>query len=109
MSNAPGESRAENTITKADIVEHIREVTGLSWAESGTLVEALLETVKATLEAGENVKISGFGTFQVRSKAARRGRNPQTSANIVIPRRKVLTFKPSHVLRDALQAEEASS
>ena len=107
MKNGATEKRAANTVTKADIVERVRDVTGLSWAESGTLVEALLETVKLTLEGGENVKISGFGTFQVRAKAARKGRNPQTAANIVIPRRRVLTFKPSHVLRDSLQTDEA--
>jgi len=103
MSSTENGSRAEQTITKADIVERVRDVTGLSWAESGNLLEALLEAMKVTLEAGENLKISGFGTFQVRSKAARRGRNPQTSASLVIPRRKVLTFKPSHVLRHALR------
>ena len=98
--------RADRTITKADIVEHVRDVTGLSWAESGKLLEGVLETMKETLATGENVKISGFGTFQVRVKAARRGRNPQTAASLVIPRRKVLTFKPSHVLRQSLTVGE---
>jgi integration host factor subunit alpha len=92
------------TLTKAEIVERVRDVTGLSWVESGEVLELVLETMKDTLEAGESIKVSGFGTFQVRAKAARRGRNPQTSATITIPKRTVLTFKPSHLLRDALQA-----
>ncbi len=94
-----------DTLTKAEIVEHVRDATGLSWAESGEVLELVLETMKDTLAAGESIKVSGFGTFQVRAKAARRGRNPQTSATITIPKRTVLTFKPSHLLRDALQAE----
>ncbi len=92
-----------DTLTKADIVERVRDATGLSWAESGDVLEAVLEVMKETLASGENLKVSGFGSFMVRAKAARRGRNPQTSASIVIPRRKVLTFKPSHILRDSLQ------
>jgi integration host factor subunit alpha len=94
------------TLTKADIVERVRDATGLSWAESGDVLEAVLEVMKETLAGGENLKVSGFGSFVVRAKAARRGRNPQTSASIVIPRRKVLTFKPSHILRDSLQPRE---
>ncbi|MEN9785654.1 MAG: hypothetical protein RLZZ299_918 [Pseudomonadota bacterium] len=95
-----------DTLTKADIVERVRDATGLSWAESGDVLEAVLEVMKETLAGGENLKVSGFGSFVVRAKAARRGRNPQTSASIVIPRRKVLTFKPSHILRDSLQPRE---
>ncbi len=95
-----------DTLTKADIVERVRDATGLSWAESGDVLEAVLEVMKETLASGENLKVSGFGSFMVRAKAARRGRNPQTSASIVIPRRKVLTFKPSHILRDSLQPRD---
>lgn len=92
------------TLTKAHIVERVRDATGLPWSESSDLVEAVLETMKDTLEAGTNLKISGFGSFVVRQKSARRGRNPQTSERIVISRRTVLTFKPSVVLRDDLNA-----
>jgi len=91
-----------HTVTKAEIVERVRDATGLGWAESGTILEAVLDTMKETLAGGENIKISGFGTFVVRTKAARRGRNPQTAAAIVIPRRRVLTFKASQVLRQEL-------
>ncbi len=91
-----------HTVTKAEIVERVRDATGLGWAESGTILEAVFDTMKETLAGGENIKISGFGTFEVRTKAARRGRNPQTAAAIVIPRRRVLTFKASQVLRQEL-------
>ena len=95
---------AGETLTKAHIVERVREATGLPWSESSDLVEAVLETMKDTLEAGTNLKISGFGSFVVRLKSARCGRNPQTAERIVISRRRVLTFKPSVVLRDDLNA-----
>jgi integration host factor subunit alpha len=91
-----------HTVTKAQVVERVRQVTGLGWSESGDLLEAVLDTMKETLESGENIKISGFGSFVVRSKAPRRGRNPQTTASIVIPKRRVLTFKPSQILRQSL-------
>lgn len=97
--------RKAHTVTKAQMVERVRDVTGLGWTESGDLLEAVLESMKETLESGENIKISGFGTFLVRSKSPRRGRNPQTAAAIVIPKRKVLTFKPSQVLRQALNPD----
>jgi integration host factor subunit alpha len=90
------------TITKADVVEQVRDVTGLGWAESGDLVEGVLDAMKESLANGENIKISGFGSFIVRTKQERRGRNPQTAASIMIPRRRVLTFKPSQVLRQSL-------
>jgi integration host factor subunit alpha len=92
------------TVTKAQVVERVRHVTGLGWTESGDLLEAVLDTMKETLEAGENVKISGFGSFLVRTKAPRPGRNPHTTAAMVIPRRRVLTFKPSQVLRQSLNS-----
>lgn len=92
------------TVTKAEMVERVRDATGLGWNESGTLLEAVLNSMKDTLESGENLKISGFGSFLVRTKSPRRGRNPQTTAAIVIPKRRVLTFKPSQVLRQSLNA-----
>lgn len=91
-----------HTLTKADIVHSVRELTGLSWGEASGLVESLLETMKETLEAGDSLKISAFGSFLVRVKRARRGRNPQTSEQITITPRRVLTFKPSLVFRQAL-------
>ena len=106
MSANDKKPRAQ-TITKAQVVERVRHVTGLGWNESGDILEAVLDAMKETLEAGENIKISGFGSFVVRSKAPRRGRNPQTTAAIVIPKRRVLTFKPSQVLRQSLNSGRA--
>lgn len=99
---AATDKKRVRTLTKADVVERVRDLTGLGWTESGSLVEGVLDVMKETLESGENLKISGFGSFLVRTKQPRRGRNPQTSVAIVIPRRRVLTFKPSQVLRQSL-------
>ncbi len=89
-------------MTKADIIESVYERIGFSKKEAAEAVEIVFETMKSTLAAGEKIKVSGFGNFVVRGKRARVGRNPQTSAVITISERKVLTFKPSQVLKDAL-------
>jgi len=102
MASTEKKPARSRTVTKAQMVERVRDVTGLGWTESGDLLESVLDSMKETLEAGENIKISGFGSFLVRSKSPRRGRNPQTTASIVIPKRRVLTFKPSQVLRQSL-------
>ncbi len=91
-------------MTKADIVEHIFEKVGFSKKDVIDVVELVFETIKNTAESGENVKISGFGNFMVRQKRARRGRNPQTGKDLTITARKVLTFKPSQIMRDAVNA-----
>ena len=92
-------------MTKAEIVEQIYERVGFSKKEAAELVEKVFEIMKETLAEGEKVKISGFGNFVVRDKAARRGRNPQTSEEIIIARRRVLNFRPSQVLRSALNED----
>lgn len=93
----------DRTMTKADIIESIYEkVGGFSKKESAEIVEAVFDTIKETLRAGEKIKISGFGNFVVRAKKQRMGRNPQTGTPIVIAERSVLTFKPSQVLKNAL-------
>ena len=89
-------------MTKADIIESVYERIGFSKKEAAEAVETVFETMKSTLASGEKNKVSGFGNFVVRGKRARVGRNPQTSAVITISERKVLTFKPSQVLKDAL-------
>lgn len=89
-------------MTKADIVERVFGATGFSKKESIENVEQVSEVLKSTLESGDNIKVSGFGNFIVREKADRRGRNPQTGEEIVIEARKVLTFKPSLVLKQSL-------
>ncbi len=89
-------------MTKADLVENIYERVGFSKKESAELVELVFEIIKQTLEEGEKIKIAGFGNFVVREKKSRRGRNPQTGQEIRISARKVLTFKPSQVLKNTL-------
>jgi integration host factor subunit alpha len=86
-------------MTKADIVETIYEKVGLSKRESARIVDLIFDIIKGKLENGENIKLSGFGSFAVRDKKARRGRNPQTGEEITISARRVLSFKPSDVLR----------
>jgi integration host factor subunit alpha len=89
-------------MTKADIIEGVYEKVGFSKKESAEIVELVFDTVKETLERGDKIKISGFGNFQVRHKKTRMGRNPQSGQPIQIPARRVLTFRPSQVLKSAL-------
>jgi integration host factor subunit alpha len=97
------------TMTKADIIEAVYEkVGGVSKKEAADIVETVFNTIKTTLEGGEKIKISGFGNFLVREKKARIGRNPQTGQEITISARRVLTFKPSQVLKNALNGEPLS-
>lgn len=94
-------------MTKAEIVEQIYEKIGFSKKESADIVELVFDTMKETLSKGEKIKISGFGNFVVRQKRPRVGRNPQTGESIEITARRVLTFRPSQVLKTALNHEEA--
>ena len=89
-------------VTKADIVERVSEQIGVTKKESQDLVESVLSLLKNTLGAGEDVKISGFGKFEVKQKKDRRGRNPQTGETITIEARQILSFKPSTVLKAAI-------
>lgn len=95
-------------MTKADIIEGVYEKVGFSKKESAEIVELVFDTVKETLERGDKIKISGFGNFQVRHKKARVGRNPQTGKEIEISARRVLTFRPSQVLKAALNTADWS-
>ncbi|MBN2575987.1 MAG: integration host factor subunit alpha [Deltaproteobacteria bacterium] len=96
-------------MTKADIVETVYErVGGFSKKEAAEIVETVFDTIKATLERGEKIKISGFGNFVVRDKNSRTGRNPQTGEEIVITARRVLTFKPSQVLKNSLNGQSSA-
>ncbi len=89
-------------MTKADLVSVICGQTRLSRTDAIDALEELLEIIKATLESGEEVKIAGFGKFEVKKKNERRGRNPQTGEDIMIDSRKILTFKPSGILKNRL-------
>jgi integration host factor subunit alpha len=86
--------------TKADFVDLIYERTGSSKREAGEVVEAVIAIIRNALRDGDKVKISGFGTFAVNQKHARRGRNPQTGEPITIVSRRVLTFRPSQMLKE---------
>jgi integration host factor subunit alpha len=88
-----------NTVTRAHLAESIYTQVGLSRNESADLLEMVLERMSSTLEAGESVKISGFGTFSVRQKGRRIGRNPKTGVEVPILPRRVLVFRPSQVLK----------
>ncbi len=88
-----------NTVTRAHLTETIYTQVGLSRNESADLLEVVLARMSAALEAGELVKISGFGTFSVRQKGRRIGRNPKTGVEVPILPRRVLVFRPSQVLR----------
>ena len=101
-----GQNIGNSTVTKADIVEKVYEKIGFSKKEASELVEMVFNALKNTLQNGEKVKISGFGNFLVREKNERVGRNPQTGEQIKISARRVLTFRPSQVLKAMLNGEE---
>lgn len=103
-----GQNVGNSTVTKADIVEKVYETIGFSKKEASELVELVFLELKKTLQNGEKVKISGFGNFVVRAKNERVGRNPQTGEQIKISARRVLTFRPSQVLKAMLNGEEYS-
>lgn len=88
-----------STITRADLAEAVYQEVGLSRNESAELVESVLSAIADSLVQGETVKISSFGTFGVRQKGGRIGRNPKTGDEVPIQPRRVLLFRPSHVLK----------
>lgn len=90
----------EKTLTRMDLSESVFREVGLSRNESADLVEAVLQHMSDALVEGEQVKISSFGTFSVRDKSARIGRNPKTGQEVPIQPRRVLTFRPSHLMKE---------
>ena len=98
-----------STMTKADIVEQVYQKIGFSKKEASELVELVFDNLKQVLYKGDKVKISGFGNFIVREKKERIGRNPQTGEQISISARRVLTFRPSQVLKAMLNGEDTSN
>jgi integration host factor subunit alpha len=96
----------KKAMTKIDLVEQVyAKVGSFSKKDAAEIVELVFDTIKQTLEKGEKIKISGFGNFVVRQKKARIGRNPQTGEEIEISARRVLTFKPSQVLKNVLNED----
>ena len=98
----------DNTLTRMDLSEAVFREVGLSRNESAQLVESVLDHVSDALVKGEQVKISSFGTFSVRSKSARIGRNPKTGEEVPINPRRVLTFRPSHLMKDRVASGNKS-
>jgi integration host factor subunit alpha len=94
------------TLTRADLSEAVFSAVGLSRNESAQMVEDMIEEVCAALARGETVKLSSFGTFTVRQKSQRMGRNPKTGHEVPIAPRRVLVFRPSHVLKASINGEE---
>jgi integration host factor subunit alpha len=95
---------SNKTLTRMDLSEAVFQEVGLSRNESADLVESVLKTMSDALASGENVKISSFGTFGVRDKTARIGRNPKTGEEVPIHPRRVLTFRPSHLMKERVAA-----
>ena len=97
------------TLTRMDLTEAVFREVGLSRNESAQLVERVLDLISDSLVTGEQVKISSFGTFGVRAKSARVGRNPKTGEEVPIHPRRVLSFRPSHLLKDRVAAGNRAS
>jgi integration host factor subunit alpha len=89
-------------MTKVDIVEQVFAATGMNKKVCADMVDKVFSIIKSTLESGENFKISGFGKFEVQHKKSRKGRNPQTGEDITIEARKIVTFKPSTLLKQEM-------
>jgi len=94
----------DKTLTRMDLADAVHEEVGLSRNESADLVEGVLTHVSDALASGDSVKISSFGTFSIRDKAARVGRNPKTGEEVPITPRRVLSFRPSHLMKDRVAA-----
>ena len=92
------------TVTRADLAEAVYREIGLSRSESSELVESVISHIGTALLKGETVKLAGFGTFSLRDKKERMGRNPKTGKEVPITSRRVLVFKPSHILRDRVDS-----
>jgi integration host factor subunit alpha len=103
LLNIIKKNRGGDDMTKADLVEKIFEKIGLSKKEAQEIIEILFDTMKMTFIEGESIKISGFGTFNVRQKKSRRGRNPKTGEDLEITPRRVITFRASNQLKSVME------
>ncbi len=95
---------SDKTLTRMDLGEAVFREVGLSRNESAYLVETVLDHLSNALVSGQNVKISSFGTFSLRDKKARVGRNPKTGEEVPITPRRVLTFRPSHLMKERVSS-----
>jgi integration host factor subunit alpha len=106
-SNAPS-AQAHHTVTRADLADAVHRRIGLSRAESGEFVEAVLSEIFDAIVSGDDVKLSSFGSFHIRAKGERVGRNPKTGASAPITARRVVMFKASNVLRARINGQRAT-
>ncbi len=90
------------SLTKSELGTSLHQKLGLSKGQAVSILEDVITIIKSTLESGEDVKIAGFGKFEVKQKRPRNGRNPQTGESLTIDGRRVVTFKPSTILRDKI-------
>lgn len=100
---------SSGTVTRADLSEAVYREIGLSRSESAILVETVIDHISGSLLKGETVKLAGFGTFSLRDKKERIGRNPKTGKEVPITSRRVLVFKPSQIMRDRVDAALTTS
>jgi integration host factor subunit alpha len=106
MPKPPPEGRQAKTVTRSDLAEAVIKNVGLSRAESAALVETVLDDICDALASGENVKLSSFGSFLVRSKGERIGRNPKTGVEVPITPRRVMVFKASNILKAKINGRD---
>jgi len=100
---------SEYTVTRADLIDAVYKEIGLSRTESSVIIESILNHITGALIRGETVKLSGFGTFDVRHKKARMGRNPKTGREVPITSRRVLAFRPSNILKNRVNSSLTKS
>jgi len=96
------------SLTKADLIEQLFDELGLNKREAKEIVEQMFEEIKSSLEKGEQVKISGFGNFDLKDKESRPGRNPKTGEDVSISARRVVTFRTGHKLKERVEAYAGS-
>jgi integration host factor subunit alpha len=104
-----GQQMASNSVTRVDLYEAVYREVGLSRSQSLAMVELVLEEIAASLERGEPVKLSSFGSFLVRKKKQRVGRNPRTGTEVPISPRRVIVFKPSAILKQQINGKRSGS
>ena len=109
MKDGISSEQQNRTITRADLTDAVYRRVGLSRAESAELVEVVLQEMSDTLAAGETVKLSSFGSFVVRDKGQRIGRNPKTGVEVPISPRRVMVFKPSNILKARINGDTADA
>jgi integration host factor subunit alpha len=103
------ETKSGTAVTRADLIEAVHRTVGMSRAKSARLVELVLKEITDCLDRGETVKLASFGSFVVRHKGPRTGRNPKTGVPAPIPPHRAVVFKPSHVLRERLRMQPSGA